>query len=144
MKRFVLAVSMAALLAGCGLRTRVRPPEDTAPVIPGAVTAVRDGDAVVVRWKRAEKSADGMTVNDLAAFVVERRREGEQPWQAVTTVDVVDQEKIRHRSDFSWRDADAGSGAVSYRVIAVCADGQHGPPTEGVAATDAPEHLTPP
>ena len=128
-----LALALGATFAACGLRTPPRPPEDTAPVIPGVVSAEREGKLVVVRWKRAERSADAMRLDDLAAFVVDRKRDGEQQWQRVGTVDVVDQEKIRRRREFAWRDAEAGSAAVSYRVRAVCADGQEGPPAEATA-----------
>lgn len=134
MRRIVVAALLAASVAACGLRTPVRPPEDTAPVIPGTAEAVRDGEVVVVRWKRAERSADGLRLDDLAAFVVERQREGEVAWERLARVDVADQEKIRRRRHFSWRDTRAGSGAVSYRVFAVTADGQEGPPTPAATA----------
>jgi hypothetical protein len=130
-----LTIALAVSAAACGLRTPVRPPEATAPVIPGTVEASREGGLVVVRWKRADHSADGRKLEDLAAFVVERRRGDNDLWQRIATVDVVDQEKIRRRRDFSYRDAEAGDGAASYRVIAVCADGQEGPPTTAVQAT---------
>ena len=141
MKRAALRAALAAavavaLAAGCGLRTPVRPPEDTAPVVPGQVTIQRDDSAVLVRWKRAEKSVDGVRLDDLTAFAVERRRSGEEFWQRVAKIDVVDQEKIRRRKDFSWRDEDAGEADASYRVIAICADGQEGPAAEASAAVE--------
>ena len=135
----VAAAAVAAVCAlgsGCGLRTPVRPPEDTAPVIPGLVKAERHGSAVVVRWNRAEKSVDGVRLDDLTAFAVERRRGGDEAWQRVAKIDVVDQEKIRRRKDFSWRDEEAGDADASYRVIAICADGQEGPPVEASATVE--------
>ncbi|MFN2424951.1 MAG: hypothetical protein ABR587_00740, partial [Candidatus Binatia bacterium] len=92
-RALAVALLVAATIAACGLRTPVRPPEDTAPIIPGTATVTREDDALVVQWKRAERSADGMKLDDLAAFVVERRRDGEDAWQKVATVNVVDQEK---------------------------------------------------
>lgn len=131
----LVAIVLAGFVTACGLRTAVRPPEDTAPVVSGEVTAVRDKGIVLVRWKRAERSVDGQRVEDLSTFLVERRRADEEFWQHVATIDVVDQEKIRRRGDFSWRDTEAASGKVSYRVRAVCADGQEGAPVE-VVTTD--------
>lgn len=125
-----------ALTASCGLRTPVRPVEDTAPVIPGVVQATREDGVVAVRWNRAERSADGQGLDDLAAFVVERKREGSDTWERVATIDVVDQEKIRRRREFTWRDDDAGGAPASYRVRAVCADGQEGPATAPATARD--------
>lgn len=133
-----VVLAIAGTLAACGLRTSVRPPEHTAPIVPGTVTATRDGTVTVVHWKRAERSADGQRLEDLTAFVVERKRQGEESWQRVATIDVVDQEKIRRRHDFSWRDSEGGSTGASYRVLAVCSDGQEGPPTEPAIATDKP------
>jgi predicted small lipoprotein YifL len=129
-----LALSMA--VAACGLRTPVRPPEDTAPVIPGTPTVTREADVTIVRWKRAVRSADDMRLDDLTAFVVERKKSGSDTWEPVATIDVVDQEKIRRRGSFSWRDADASARDASYRVIAVTADGQQGPANEAVAPTE--------
>ena len=138
MKRLAPVFMVLVALAGssaCGYRTAVRPPEDTAPVIPGEATAERDGTVVVVRWKRAEHSADGRKLDDLAAFIVERRRDGEENWERIASVDVADQDKIRRRRDFSWRDTMAGPGPVRYRVMAVGDDGEEGPPTPEVIAT---------
>lgn len=135
----LVAAALAVVVSGCGLRTAVRAPEDTAPVITGAVTSRRDGNAVVVRWNRAERSVDGVRLDDLAAFAVERRRAGDASWQRIAKVDVVDQEKIRRRRDFSYRDEEAGDADADYRVIAVCADGQEGPPADATARTDSAE-----
>lgn len=133
----VLIVTLAgSLSAACGLRTAPRPAEDTAPIIDGSVETTITNGAVVVRWPRAERSADGRRLYDLAAFIVERSRQG-GPFETVATVDVVDQEKIRRRAAFEYRDEHAGSGALAYRVRAVCADGQQGPPTP-VAAVAVP------
>ncbi len=135
-RALVVAVALAASVAACGLRTPVRPPEDTAPVIPGEVTAQQEGSETVVRWRRAERSADGLPLDDLVAFVVERRRAGEQAWQRAATIDVVDQEKIRRRKRYSWSDPEASAGA-EYRVFAVNADGQEGPPAGPATTTEA-------
>ena len=133
-----ISLALAAVLgvtsAACGFRTDVRPPESTAPVIPGVVRVERDENGVVVHWKRAENSADGKKLYDLASFVVERQRPGEESWERISTVDVADQDKIRRRHDFSWRDTSAGSEKVSYRVLAVDKDGEEGPPTAPAVA----------
>lgn len=125
-----------ATTAGCGLRGNPRPPEFTMPVIPGTVQVARDARGVVLRWQRPERSADGERLEDLSAFVVEKKGEGDAEWLEVATIDVVDQEKIRRRRDFSWRDPDAGPAA--YRVTAVCADGQRGEPVDAVAKPSPP------
>jgi predicted small lipoprotein YifL len=133
-RSLAVALVLSIAVAACGLRTPVRPPEDTAPVIPGTPTVTREADFTVVRWKRAVRSADDLRLDDLASFVVERKKSGTDAWEPVGTIDVVDQEKIRRRTSFSWRDADASASDASYRVIAVTADGQQGPPNEAVVA----------
>ncbi len=130
----VLAVAL--IVAACGLRTAPRPVEDTAPIIEGSVETTTVGGTVVVRWPRAQKSADGKRLYDLAAFVVERSRDG-GPFERVATINVIDQEKIRRRSKFEYRDETPGAGALAYRVRAVCADGQEGPPTAAAATSAA-------
>lgn len=132
----LVAAAIALLMSACGLRTAVRPPEDTAPVITGAVTSRRDGSAVVVHWNRAERSVDGARLDDLAAFAVERRRSGDGSWQRIAKIDVVDQEKIRRRRDFSYRDEEAGDAGADYRVIAICADNQEGPPADATETVE--------
>ncbi|MBI5505809.1 MAG: hypothetical protein HY899_13505 [Deltaproteobacteria bacterium] len=124
----VLALALSLAAVACGLRTAPRPAEDTAPVIDGSVETTIKGPAVIVRWARAERSADGRKLYDLAAFVVERSRD-DGAFEPVATIDVVDQEKIRRRRKFEYRDENPGAGAFAYRVRAVCADGQEGPPT---------------
>lgn len=140
LRRTLSAVAIIAacsiLGTACGLRTPVRPPEDTVPVIPGEVTVERSGTTAVVRWPRAERSADGERLDDLSAFAVERLRAGETAWQRVAKVDVVDQEKVRRRKDFSWRDEQAGEPLPQYRVIAICADGEEGPAAVAVVPVD--------
>jgi hypothetical protein len=141
-------IALCAVLtaAACGVRTPPRPPQATAPILSGTVDAVRSGSIVTVHWNRAERSADGRRLDDLAAFVVERRLESDGAdalWQRIATIDVVDQDKIRRRHDFKYRDATAGNGKVEYRVLAVCADGQEGPPSAAVTATTA-SATTPP
>jgi predicted small lipoprotein YifL len=133
-------VALCLVVTACGLRTPVRPPEETAPVIPGTPTVTREAEATVVRWKRAIRSADDMRLDDLASFVIERRSSLSDAWTPVGTIDVVDQEKIRRRGSFAWRDTDASAANASYRVIAVTADGQQGPPNEAVAG-DPPAPL---
>lgn len=136
LRTVAVVVFVVTAAAGCGLRTPVRPPEDTAPVIPGTVSVTPDEGVTVVRWKRADRSADGMRLDDLTLFIVERRRRGEEGWERVASVDVVDQEKIRRRRDFSWRDTE--SGDFEYRVIPVLADGQEGPATEPASSIPLP------
>ncbi|HYB98889.1 MAG TPA: hypothetical protein VEC57_07095 [Candidatus Limnocylindrales bacterium] len=137
MSRFALTAAALMLVCACGLRTAPRPPEDTAPVMEGQVTAQASDGKVELTWKRADRSADGRRLEDLAAFVVER---AEQPGEfaPVARVDVVDQERFRRRTRFRHvDDPPAGAATVWYRVRAVTADGQEGPPS-------APAAISPP
>lgn len=130
---FCVAMSLAA---ACGLRTPPHPIEDTAPIVGGNVEATLEDGAVVLRWPRAERSANGERLYDLTAFIVERSRAG-APFERIATIDVVDQEKIRRRSRFEYRDGNPGRGPLAYRVLAVTAEGQEGPPTPPVSVDPA-------
>ncbi len=131
-----LALALAALLGAgaCGFKTAPRPPEHTAPVIPGALEAALTVDGVRLSWQRAENSADGQALYDLAAFRVERSS-GNSAFETVATVEVTDAERVRQSSEFSFTDTEAGLGRKRYRVSAVSADGQQGPPIGPVAVT---------
>lgn len=139
-KRFpqalVLTVSVLAtcvLLGACGLKTAPRPPEATAPVVPGDLNVKTSKDGVRVVWDRAQYSADGQPLDDLSTFVVERRDPASEKWSPVASIDVTDNTRLRKAEKFSWIDREAPQSGASYRVHAVNADGQAGAP--GAEAT---------
>lgn len=136
-----VTLALSLVPVGCGLRTAPQPIEDTAPIVGGNVDATIKDGAVVLRWPRADRSANGQRLYDLSAFIVERSRAGGS-FERIATIDVVDQEKIRRRNKFEYRDETPGTGPLAYRVLAVTADGQEGPPTPVVtvdlAAPPAP------
>ncbi len=134
----VLAVAVGLLgAAACGFKTDPRPPEYTAPVINNAPEAEVDGTTVELVWKRAETSADGRELYDLAGFIVERSS-GSAPYGRIDTVAVTDQEKLRRQARFRYDDEQPPLGMVSYRVRAFTADGQEGPPSPAVAVEVVP------
>jgi len=127
--RWSAFVVVAALAAGCGVRTEPRPPEDTAPRPPANLAAKRTAAGVRVSWDRPDRSMDGERLYDLAGFVVERRsRSG--GYEKATDVAVDDNERIRPQTRFRWVDEEAPIDADSYRVYAYTADGQAGQASE--------------
>lgn len=142
-RALLVTAALAALTGACGLRTAVRPPEDTAPIIPGQATVQVENGETVVQWKRANESADGRPLTDLAAFIVEKRSAPDADWQTVATIDVIDQEKYRRRRDFSWRESSAKSVGAQFRVLAVCADGEQGPPNVAIPRDPLPRDPLP-
>lgn len=128
-----LLVASLLLTGGCGLKTPPRPPEATAPVVPGQLRVKVAADGVRVVWSRSKNSADGLPLDDLAGFVVERRDPGSDVWEAKTKIDVTDNNRLRKADKFSWIDRSQPATGSSYRVFAVNADGQAGAP--GAEAT---------
>ncbi len=127
----VLALAAVVAAPGCGYRTAPRPPEHTAPLVAGRPEATASEGQVNLVWDRATTSVDGMELYDLAAFLVERRT-GEEGYRTVAEISVTDQERIRQQARFRASDTDPPAGRVAYRVRAVNADGQLGPPSAAV------------
>ncbi len=122
------ALILAALaMPACGLKTPPRPLEATAPVMEEAPrVTVSDDGMVSVRWRRPERSHDGVRLYDLAGFSVER--DTGTGFNEVARVTVDDNERIRPQRSFEAADPSAPPGPSSYRVRALLADGQWGSP----------------
>ena len=130
------AAAVVWTAAGCGVRTSPRPPEDTV-IRTGTIAAQRRADGrVEIRWKRPRRSADGLAVNDLAGFTVERSGT-DGGYVDILTVAVDDNSKVRPQQSFRALDEHAPPSPVRYRVRAFDSYGQQGipsPPAQ-VAAT---------
>jgi hypothetical protein len=133
----VAVLVLATAIASCGYKTNPRPPEDTAPVVPGELALAATAEGVRVVWNRAEKNAAGEGLYDLAGFLVERSPAAGDTWITVTRIPVTDNARFRRAEKFSWVDPSAGTGAWLYRVRAFTADQVVGPPTPARAWPEA-------
>ena len=81
-------------------------------------------------------SADGEKLGDLAGFIVERESPG-LGYTRIATIDVVDGDRVRQQSRFTYVDRAPPASGASYRVRAFSADGQLGPAATAAQALDA-------
>lgn len=136
------ALAAALMLAACGLKTPVRPPELVAPETIDALSASNTAGGVRLVWPRPARYVDGSRMFDLAGFRVERASAG-APFVQIAAVDVMDRDRIRQARRFEWTDAGALSGETYvYRVLSFTTDGSTSDPSNIVTierAVPAPE-----
>lgn len=136
MRFLVLAAVMAAggavLLPACGRKTAVRPPEYVAPEAVADLRAANTTEGVRLEWARPRRTADGESLFDLDAFVIERAVPG-LPFGFLTRIQVPDRDRLRQRKRFGYVDPTPLVGeAYRYRVLAVTIDGYFSAPSEVV------------
>jgi len=117
------------VVAGCGVRTAPRAPEDTAAAAPDEIQARSTPRGVTITWSRPTKTVDRSRLYDLATFVVERSVD-DGAFVPIATIDVTDQDRIRPQQSFRYVDDAVPPGTVQYRVRAVTEDGEPGIATE--------------
>ncbi len=125
-----VAAGVLLLLPACGRKTPVRPPEYVAPETVSELRADNTTDGVRLEWARPRRTADGESLSDLDAFVIERAAPGE-PFVLVTRVQVPDRDRLRQRRRFTYVDGNASLGeAYRYRILATTVDGYFSAPSE--------------
>jgi hypothetical protein len=121
--RLLVALCAAGLvLAACGRKTAVRPPELVAPATIDTLTASNVAEGIRLAWRRPATYVDGTRMNDLGAFRIERSSGG-SPFSRIATVAVTDQERFQREHRFRWLDSDTSVGQTfQYRVISSTTD----------------------
>jgi hypothetical protein len=122
-RKLRIAAALAlAVLAQCGRKTDVRPPELVAPEVVQGVKAENVTEGISVSWRRPENYVDGSNMTDLAGFRIERSRDGE-PFAAWREEAVNDRERFRKTRRFRILDTDVEMGhEYRYRVRAFTLD----------------------
>ena len=125
---FPLAVSF---LGGCGHKTVVRPPELVAPMPVNDLTLEVVSKGINLRWGRAQKTAGGRDLEDLAGFVVLRAAQDPQGQSSAFTqiamIPVEDRDRFRKNKRFSYTDENLEAGTLyRYRVLAFTLDDYYG------------------
>lgn len=127
--RAPLAAAALLAFAACGIRTDPRPPEDTMARAPTELSAEREEQTVVVKWRSPGESVDGSRLIDLSRFVVERRA-GEQTFSRIGETAADTTHRLRPIRYYSYVDEAPVDGDAEYRVVAYTADGQRGVPSD--------------
>jgi len=126
-------VALALVMAACGTRSRVVPPELVQPEPPSALIAGSNVDGVKLTWHRPTQYSGGQHMRDLAGFDVERAVGDSYDYATVTTVVLDDQTRLRPEKLMQWTDtAVEGGQTYRYRVIAFTSDGYRSVPSAPV------------
>jgi hypothetical protein len=113
------------LLAACGKKTMLLPPEAVKPSPPAALDASSAKDGVLLTWRRPTQYTGGAHMSDLGGFEIERApADGPGGFANVGRIELDDQKRFRPQRDITWTDTTAVPGArYRYRVISFTLDG---------------------
>ncbi|MGD0076457.1 MAG: hypothetical protein ABSD31_19305 [Candidatus Binataceae bacterium] len=134
-----LALSIGVTcLAGCGIKTRPRPPEDVRPEVIADLRARPVGDGIRLDWTRPEKYQNGDRMRDLSEFVL-LRAEGNELLSEVAKLPVTDQQRFQQQHDMYLVDKGTLMGhRYRYRVISLTSDGYQSLPSNEAAIVRTP------
>ena len=126
-------VALALVMAACGTRSRVLPPELVQPEPPTALIAGSNVDGVKLTWHRPTQYSGGQHMRDLGGFDVERAVGDSYDYAKVETVLLDDQTRFRQEKLMQWTDTAVEVGQTyRYRVIAFTTDGYRSVPSAPV------------
>ncbi len=130
------------LLVGCGRRGPPLPPRPVTPAAVGALRAEPRDSAILVSWSRPSRNEDGSPLTDLREFRLYRAvgapgsgRGARLTFSLLATIRAEQPENAAVQGDqYAFRDDAGGAGLMpgiryTYRVQAVNARGQTGPPS---------------
>jgi hypothetical protein len=84
---------------------------------------------IEITWGRPERYVGGVTLRDLARFIV-TRSEGAGPYEDIKEVPVTDQQRFQQRRVFEYLDKNTVVGhTYTYRVISETGDGYKSDPS---------------
>jgi len=144
--RRVVALAIACgLLAACGNKTMLRPPEAVKPTPPAALDASSAKDGVLLSWRRPTQYTGGAKMSDLGGFEIERASADGGEFANVGRIELDDQKRFRPQRDITWTDTSAVAGSrYRYRVISFTLDGYESVPSGTATVLFDPSKAPPP
>ncbi len=136
---YLLTLALCLLLAGCGSKGPLRPPEGAVPEPIKDLKAKAGKQGIDLTWARPTRYIDGKPLNDLASFVIFRKElsktcpECPAPYRQRAVVNVEDQQKFQKRKQFGFVDQEVQPGTVyRYRVFSKLMDDSLSEPSNEV------------
>ena len=127
------ACCACAVLAACGRKGPVKPPEYTRPAPIEDLSAKNEGDAILLTWKRPDTYADQSRMTDLGEFRLERATGGAGEFATIAVLPVTDRERFRQIKRFRFADRGVAEGeSYRYRVVSSTVDGYASAPSNTV------------
>jgi len=121
-----------ACLAGCGIKTRPRAPEDVRPeqILDLRATSVADG--IQLAWTRPDRYQNRDQMRDLNDFLILRAADN-APMKELSKVPVTDQQRFQQQHHMLLVDKDAlMNHRYRYQVISQTSDGYQSLPSNEV------------
>jgi hypothetical protein len=126
------ATILVVALNGCGRRTDVKPPQLVAPEAIEKLAAKNEEKGIRLSWERPNEYVDGSTMQDLAAFRIERSI-ADGPFLTLRRVEVTDRDRFRQIRRFRLMDVGVtASERYRYRVVSFTLDGYVSAPSNVV------------
>jgi len=141
------AIAIAGgLLAACGNKTPIHPPEAVQPRPATSLIARSAAEGVVLTWRRPTEYTGGGRMNDLGGFEIERAAgEGAGAFASIGRIELDDQTRFRPQRDMTWTDTSAVPGTrYRYQVIAFTLDGYQSSAAGPVTLVFDPAHAAAP
>lgn len=134
MKKTLLVIFMVLLLAGCGKKGNLVPPEALLPAPVADLKVEQQGERFVVSWSRPAREEGGGALRDLAGFRLFRREllppgadceECPDAYRLVATVDLQYPQGVTARDGrFFFQDDEPAAGkSYRYKVVSLKKDG---------------------
>lgn len=134
----LLLIALLGVTAACGRKAQPLPPEDVVPASITDLKAAQTAAGIELSWSRPTTFANGMRLQDLAGFAVDRWAEVgvEGPPNRLVELPVTDRERFRKVKRFTYLDTTTIVGiAYRYRVVSFTDDGYVSGPSNGVTIT---------
>ncbi len=127
---FALAVTAAV---GCGKIGSPRLPELAVPLEPSPVEVRNVADGIEITFRRPRAYLDGVALEDLGNFEIERSCDHAPGLIPIADIPVVDHGRFQKQSKVTLVDFDPQPGQICiYRVVAITLDGYRSAPADSV------------
>ena len=133
MKKLLFPILLILILAGCGRRGPLIPPEALVPATVDSLSVQQKGEELQILWSAPAREKSGRPLKDLAGFRLQKREirnDGSdcaacnESWQLLKSVDLDTPDPAgRSNGMFIYRDRFPAGAAGQYRLIAYSRSG---------------------
>jgi uncharacterized protein len=133
--RHALALMVAYVAFGCGVKSIPIPPERAIPERIVSLEATSQRNGVMLSWERPDRTAGGGKLSDLGSFEVDRA-EDTGPFHQLMDIPVTDQDRFQQQRRFAYLDRGVEVGQrYRYQVISSTLDNYRSDPSNEAEIT---------
>jgi hypothetical protein len=128
------------LFAACGVKSSPVPPQTVYPAAISDLHASADPAGINLTWSRPTHYVSGHSMRDLGGFVL-LRSAGNQPFEPLVELPVIDQERFSPQRTFNYVDSATQPGSsYRYEIVSRTIDGYTSEPSNQVEFTRVQPH----